>query len=106
MAAFKADPSSTGSVMDSGLWRFTRHPNYFGDTCVWWGLYLIAAETALGRFSVIGPVLLTFTLLRWSGVTLLERRLRRSRPGYDDYIARTSAFLPWPPKNLRDKGSS
>jgi steroid 5-alpha reductase family enzyme len=104
MAAFKADPANTGKVMDRGLWRYTRHPNYFGDCCVFWGLFLIAAETPLGLWSVFGPILLTWTLVRWSGAALLERRLRRSRPGYEDYLRRTSAFIPWPPK--RDGNSS
>ena len=97
MAAFKANPANEGQVMDRGLWRYTRHPNYFGDTCVFWGLYLIAAETSLGIWSIFGPVLLTWTLLKWSGAALLERRLQRSRPGYVEYIERTSSFFPWPP---------
>jgi steroid 5-alpha reductase family enzyme len=97
MTAFKADPANEGKVMDRGLWRYTRHPNYFGDCCVFWGLYLIAAETSLGVWSIFGPIFLTWTLVRWSGVPLLERRLQRSRPGYADYLKRTSAFIPWPP---------
>lgn len=100
MAAFRADPANHGKVMDRGLWRYTRHPNYFGDSCVFWGLWLIAVDAGAPWWSAIGPALLTWTLLRWSGAALLERRLKRSRPGYEDYIARTSAFLPWPPKDL------
>jgi len=96
MAAFKSDPANEGEVMDRGLWRHTRHPNYFGDCCVWWGLYLIAAETSLGIWSIFGPALLTWTLMKWSGVPLLERRLQRSRPGYAEYLERTSSFFPWP----------
>ncbi|HLF31718.1 MAG TPA: DUF1295 domain-containing protein [Xanthomonadales bacterium] len=98
MAWFKSRPENAGMVMDQGLWRYTRHPNYFGDTCVWWGLYLIAAETSLGIWSLVGPALLTWTLLKWSGAALLERRLKRSRPGYVEYLERTSSFIPWPPK--------
>lgn len=101
LARFKADPASEGQVMDRGLWRYTRHPNYFGDACVWWGLYLIAAETASGRWAIISPIFLTFILIKWSGAALLERRLKRSRPGYADYIERTSGFFPWPPKRER-----
>lgn len=97
MAAFKSDPTNEGQVMDRGLWRYTRHPNYFGDTCVFWGLYLIAVESGPGVWSIFGPMLLTWTLLRWSGAVLLERRLKRSRPGYAEYLERTSAFFPWPP---------
>jgi steroid 5-alpha reductase family enzyme len=98
LTAFKANPDNMGKVMDAGLWRYTRHPNYFGDTCVGWGLWLIAAETPYGLWSVVAPVLLTFLLTRWSGVPTVEGRLRRSRPGYEDYVARTSGFVPWFPK--------
>ena len=97
LAVFKANPDNAGKVMDTGLWRYTRHPNYFGDCCVWWGLFLIAAETGLGAWSIFGPLLLTWTLLKWSGAALLERRLRRSRPEYQSYLERTSSFFPWPP---------
>ena len=102
MMAFKSEPGNAGKVMDRGLWRYTRHPNYFGDCCVWWGLYLIAAETSLGAWSIFGPLLLTWLLVRWSGVPLLERRLQRSRPGYADYLKRTSSFIPWPPARDQD----
>ena len=98
LTAFRADPANAEKVMDRGLWRYTRHPNYFGDACVFWGLFLIAAETSLGRWSIVGPILLTWTLVKWSGAALLERRLKRSRPGYDDYLRRTSGFIPWAPK--------
>lgn len=100
LTAFKSDPASHGQVMDRGLWRYTRHPNYFGDACVFWGLFFVAAETSLGKWSVIGPLLLTWTLIKWSGAALLERRMKRSRPGYAEYLQRTSGFLPWPPKKL------
>lgn len=106
MAQFKADPSNHGKVMDQGLWAYTRHPNYFGDACVWWGLYLIAAETSLGVWSFFGPALLTWTLVKWSGAALLERRLKRSRPGYVEYLERTSSFIPWPPKRGRSSGDA
>lgn len=72
LEAFRADPASKGQVMDKGLWRYTRHPNYFGDACVWWGLFLIAAETPLGLLSVAGPIYLVFTLTRWSGIPTVE----------------------------------
>ncbi len=100
LSQFRADPTSKGKVLNTGLWRYTRHPNYFGDACVWWGIWLAAAEAgwpvALG--SVIGPLFLTFTLTRWSGKPLLEQGLAKSRPGYADYVKRTSGFIPWPPK--------
>ncbi|WP_088311392.1 DUF1295 domain-containing protein [Novosphingobium sp. B 225] len=100
LKAFRADPASKGKVLDSGLWRYTRHPNYFGDTCVWWGIWLVAAEAGGWPVlaSVIGPLFLTFTLTKWSGKPLLEKGLAKTRPGYADYVARTSGFVPWPPK--------
>lgn len=98
MTTFRADPANVGQVMDRGLWRYTRHPNYFGDACVWWGLFLIALGAGAPLWIAVGPALLTWTLLRWSGAALLERRMKRSRPGYEDYIARTSGFIPWPPR--------
>ncbi|WP_282948571.1 MULTISPECIES: DUF1295 domain-containing protein [unclassified Sphingopyxis] len=98
--AFRRDPANKGRVLDTGLWRYTRHPNYFGDALTWWGLWLIAADMGWGiaLATVIGPIFLTFTLTRWSGKALLERGLHKSRPGYADYVQRTSGFLPWPPK--------
>jgi steroid 5-alpha reductase family enzyme len=98
LARFKADPANAGRVMDRGLWRYTRHPNYFGDACVWWGLFAIALGTPLGPWSVVGPVLMTFLLLRVSGVPLLERSLAKRRPDYAAYASRTSAFFPRPPR--------
>lgn len=100
LKAFRADPAMKGKVLDTGLWRYTRHPNYFGDACVWWGIWLVAATggiwVALG--SVIGPLFLTFTLTKWSGKPLLEKGLAKTRPGYAEYVKRTSGFIPWPPK--------
>lgn len=98
LTAFRKDPANRGRVLDTGLWRYTRHPNYFGDACVWWGLYLIAAETGPGLWAVFGPLFLTWTLTRWSGIGITEKAIRQSRPGYADYVRRTSAFVPWPPK--------
>ncbi|MCW3849292.1 DUF1295 domain-containing protein [Sphingomonas sp. LB-2] len=100
LARFRADPASRGKVLDTGLWRYTRHPNYFGDACVWWGIWLAAAEAApwIALASLIGPAFLTFTLTRWSGKPLLEAGLSKSRHGYADYVARTSGFIPWPPR--------
>jgi steroid 5-alpha reductase family enzyme len=98
LVAFKADPTNAGKVLQSGLWRYTRHPNYFGDACTWWGLYLIAADHGLGAWSIPGPILLTFLLTRWSGVPTVEGRMRRKRPEYEAYVARTSGFIPWFPR--------
>lgn len=98
LARFKASPANAGTVMDRGLWRYTRHPNYFGDACVWWGIALVAAETGIGAWGVIGAVVMTVLLRRVSGVTLLERSLVKRREGYAEYVARTSPFVPRPPR--------
>jgi steroid 5-alpha reductase family enzyme len=98
LARFKADPANAGRVMDRGLWRYTRHPNYFGDCCVWWGLFAVALSTPYGVWSVVGPALMSFLLLRVSGVPLLERSIRQRRPDYAAYAKRTSAFFPRPPR--------
>jgi steroid 5-alpha reductase family enzyme len=98
LVRFKADPANAGKVLDTGLWRFTRHPNYFGDACVWWGLYLIAAETGLGAWALPAPILLTFLLTKWSGVPTTEGRMRRKKPDYEAYVARTSGFIPLLPR--------
>jgi steroid 5-alpha reductase family enzyme len=98
LARFKADARNASAVMDRGLWRYTRHPNYFGDALVWWGLFAIALPTAAGWWTLPAPILMTFLLRRVSGVPILERGLRKRRPGYADYVARTSTFVPWPPK--------
>jgi steroid 5-alpha reductase family enzyme len=95
LARFKSDPRNAGMVMDSGLWRYTRHPNYFGDFCVWWGFYLIALSAG-GWWTIIAPLLMSFLLLKVSGVTLLEQDIGNRRPRYADYIARTNAFFPGP----------
>lgn len=99
MARFKADPANAGAVMNKGLWRYTRHPNYFGDLCVWFGLWLLASGAGwLGLVSIVGPLLLLSMLLKVSGGGLYEGRLKSTRPGYEDYLARTSPLIPWPPK--------
>ncbi len=103
LARFKANPAHVGKVMDRGLWRYTRHPNYFGDACVWWGIGLVAAETGSAAWTLMGPLLMNVLLVRVSGVELLERSLRRRKPGYDDYVARTSAFVPRRPTRRTDR---
>jgi steroid 5-alpha reductase family enzyme len=98
LTVFKADPANKGKVMDQGLWRYTRHPNYFGETLVWWGMWLVACSVPWGWLSFVGPLLITWLLLKVSGVTLLDRKMLETRPAYRDYMQRTSAFFPWPPK--------
>ncbi len=102
LARFKADPANEGEVLDTGLWRYTRHPNYFGDACAWWGIWLCCAAAGweYTLYTLAGPLFLTFTLTRWSGAALLEAGMKKKRGGkYADYIERTSAFIPWPPKS-------
>lgn len=87
-----------GAICDVGLWRYSRHPNYFGEAVVWWGLWIVAAGTPDGWLTVVSPLLMTWLLLRVSGVALLEQGLAQSKPGYAEYVRRTSAFVPWPPR--------
>lgn len=94
LTRFKADPTNKGKVLDTGLWAWTRHPNYFGDTCIWWGIWLVGHDLPV----VFAPALMTFLLVKWSGVPLLEAGLKKRRSGYSAYIERTSSFFPRPPK--------
>jgi steroid 5-alpha reductase family enzyme len=98
LASFKADPAKRGKVMDTGLWAWTRHPNYFGEAVLWWGYFFIALSTPAGLLTVFSPILMTYLLLKISGVALLEKALVDRRPGYREYVENTSAFFPWPPK--------
>lgn len=101
LAKFKADPVNKGKILDRGFWRLTRHPNYFGDSAVWWGYGLICI--AAGSYiPVAGSVLMTILILKVSGVALLEKSLKIQKPQYKEYIERTSAFFPWFPKNKAD----
>jgi len=100
LARFKTDPENRGAVMDRGLWRYTRHPNYFGDATLWWGLGLIGVAAPWGWAALAGPVVMTFMLVRVSGVAMLEKSIVERRPGYAEYVRRTSAFLPLPPKPM------
>jgi steroid 5-alpha reductase family enzyme len=98
LAQFKKDPANAGIVMDRGLWRYTRHPNYFGDACVWWGIAIVAAETGIGAIGLVGAVVMTWLLRRVSGVTLLEKSLVKRRQGYTEYVDTTSPFIPRRPR--------
>ncbi len=95
---FQRDPASKGRVLDTGLWRFTRHPNYFGDFCIWWSFFLFALAAG-AWWTVFAPLLMSFLLLRVSGVAMLEKTIGERRPEYAAYIARTNAFFPGPPKS-------
>ena len=98
LARFKARTDSKGRVMDRGLWRYTRHPNYFGDFCVWWGIYLVAAAGG-AWWAIFAPLVMSALLMRYSGAGLLEKTITRRRPEYEAYIEKTNAFFPGPPNS-------
>jgi len=97
LARFKADPANKGKLMTSGVWKYTRHPNYFGDAAQWWGFYLIAAGAG-GWWTIFSPIVMTFLLLKVSGVAMLEKTMK-DKPGYKEYAQKTSAFIPMPPNS-------
>ena len=98
MARFKAQPKGHDAVLNAGLWRYSRHPNYFGESVVWWGFYLLAIGAGAPSWIVLSPLLINFLLLKVSGVPLLEEDIAERRPAYRHYILNTSSFIPWPPK--------
>jgi steroid 5-alpha reductase family enzyme len=97
LARFKRDPANKGRIMDRGLWKYTRHPNYFGESLMWWGVWLIALEVPGGWVTIVSPILITFLLTKVSGVPMLEKRYA-ANPEFQAYARRTSAFVPWFPK--------
>lgn len=103
LAAFRQNPGNHGRVLDTGLWRYTRHPNYFGDFCIWWGLYFIALSGESVWWTIISPLMMSLFLMKVSGVTLLEESLQSEKPEYAEYQRRTSAFFPWWPR-IQDAG--
>ncbi len=103
LAKFKSDPSNKGKVMRTGLWRYTRHPNYFGESLIWWGIFVIAAADVGNWWTVISPIIITAVLLKMTGIPLTEKLSIQKRPGYADYIAVTSSFVPWPPKQTAQR---
>jgi steroid 5-alpha reductase family enzyme len=100
LARFQRRRASKNAVLDTGLWRYTRHPNYFGEALLWWGIYLMALSAG-AWWAIVSPILMTILLLRVSGVALLERDIAERRPAYRDYVERTSAFIPMPPREAR-----
>ncbi|HEX3731600.1 MAG TPA: DUF1295 domain-containing protein [Mycobacteriales bacterium] len=99
----RASGAERSQVMDRGLWRYTRHPNYFGDACVWWGLFLIACGHWMGLVTIVSPLLMNYLLVKKTGKKLLEKQLSRTRHGYVDYVARTSGFFPLPRKRTGER---
>lgn len=101
LTRFKADPAHRGKLMTTGLWRYTRHPNYFGDACVWWGLFLLAADQWAGLCTIASPIVMTLLLTAGSGMRLTDRHMADTRPEYAEYMRRTSGFIPLPPRHAR-----
>ena len=104
LARFQKSEHTESAVLDTGLWRYTRHPNYFGDAALWWGFYLIAAAAG-GFWAIFSPTIMTLLLRNVSGVAMLEKTLRNSKPGYQEYVESTNAFIPWFPKQARQPGN-
>ena len=103
LARFRSDPANHGKVLRTGLWRYTRHPNYFGDALVWWSFFVLAVGTPGSLWTIYSPLLMTFLLVKVSGVGLLEKKLSRTRSAYADYVACTNAFVPWFPGSSQDR---
>jgi steroid 5-alpha reductase family enzyme len=102
LAAFKSNPANKGKVMDRGLWAYTRHPNYFGECLMWWGIFVIAFSTPNSWWTVLSPLIITAVLLKMTGIPLTEKTIVAHRPGYKEYIQRTPAFIPWFPKKKKN----
>jgi len=97
LTLFKGDENNRGKILTSGLWKYTRHPNYFGETLLWWGFYVIALAAGFW-WTIFSPIIMTFLLLKVSGVAMLERTMK-TKPGYEEYMRNTNAFVPWFPRN-------
>ena len=102
LKTFIGDPSNRGKIMDRGLWKYTRHPNYFGEATMWWGIFLIGMSAGISILSIISPLTITTLLLFVSGVPMLEKSMK-DKPGYQEYAERTSIFIPLPPKRVKEK---
>lgn len=98
LTRFRADPSTKGAVLKTGLWRYSRHPNYFGELCVWWGLFIIACEHPLGVLTIIGPILYSYLIVNITGQATLDKKLAKERPGYKEYMQSTNGMIPMPPR--------
>lgn len=98
LTKFRANPQMKGTVLNTGLWKYSRHPNYFGELCVWWGLFLIACDNPVGLLTVVGPLAYTYLIINVTGQRTLEKKLARERPGYQEYMDRTSGIIPMKPR--------
>ena len=105
LSRFSADENNRGKVLDTGLWRYTRHPNYFGEFCIWWAFWLFAAAAG-AWWTIFAPLLMSFLLLRVSGVTMLEKTITNRRPGYAEYVRSTNAFFPGPRRRTQEVEAS
>ncbi len=106
LSAFKRKTDNVGKVLQTGLWAWSRHPNYFGNTLIWWGLFAIAVSDPQNIWTFVGPAIMTWLIIKVSGADLLERGLHRSKPGYEAYVSRTSKFIPLPPRTGRARQQS
>ena len=102
LTKFKSNPANKGKILNTGVWHYTRHPNYFGDSAQWWGYYLFALAAG-GWWTIFSPILMTLFLIKVSGVALLEKTMKDTKPGYREYMENTSAFIPWIPKKSSQK---
>jgi steroid 5-alpha reductase family enzyme len=98
LTRFRADPGNRDRVLDTGLWAWSRHPNYFGDFTIWWGFFLLGIAASGPWWIILGPIVMSALLLHYSGAGLMEDTIKERRPGYADYVRRTSLFVPWPPR--------
>lgn len=101
LTAFRADPTKKGTVLQTGLWRYSRHPNYFGELCVWWGIFLMACANPLALLALPGPLAYSYLIVNVTGQATLDKKLARDKPGYAGYMERTSGLVPWPPRSGR-----
>ncbi|GAB5415649.1 MAG: DUF1295 domain-containing protein [Congregibacter sp.] len=98
LTAFRKNPALKGTVLQTGLWRYSRHPNYFGELCFWWGVFLMACANPLALVTIIGPLAYSHLIVNVTGQATLDKKLAREKPDYADYMQRTNGMLPWPPK--------